>query len=1084
MKNRFYLNKATLPLLIASLLIAGKFSAQWGTGNIVAYRVGDGAGALTSAAAPVFIDQYTNTGTFVNSFAVPTTGADRLVASGSATADGKLSLSTNGSSIVFTGYDAAVGTPSVATSSGATVNRIVGKMDLAYVYSQPFSSATLHGSNNIRSACSDGTNVWCAGNGAAATGGTTYFGPGAAVQVSATTLNQRAVKIFNGQLYYVTASGTNRGVYAVGSGTPTTTGQVAVNVINTGGSSNSTDLAFNPCSTICYIADDRSLLSGGGVQRWELIAGVWTLQYTLAVSTSSGSTSICVDWSGANPIVYSTGLNATTMDIVKIIDTGPGSAFSVLASSPANTFWRGITFAPSTCTPVAWYQDSDGDGFGNNGVSQMACTAPCGYVANNTDCNDASNTIYPGAPEIIDNGTDENCNGGETCYCDADNDGYLPDLLCTTNSTDFDCTDAFEGQSGDPTGDCDDNTLGVNPGVTEICANGVDDDCDLSIDEDDPACQNGATVNMFCGCDCPPGYSGFFCEIAADSDFDGVPDLTDCEPYNPAVYPGAAELCNGADDNCNGNIDEGYDTDMDGYTSCGGDCDDSDPNKNPGEVEQCNGYDDDCNGSTDEGFDLDFDGYTSCGGDCDDGDGTVNPGMAEVCGNGIDDDCDALTDEGCVIVPGEDPSNAIPIAVTNLGTCTATNGDLTGHTASVGALTIATTGEDFWYSFVATKPGVRIEVGNTPMNDIIIELQDNMGTLIDSEDAQATQGFENLNYGGLIVGNTYIVGVRNSNSAGGIGAYTICVQAIGDSQCNYGPGPYSLCSTFKAVWIGGGVNYIFHFESQTDNDTFVKNNGASTFCVLSTVPNLEWNDTYDVVIGAEYTLSYAGGNEQVEVLSDNPCFIVVNPQPNAFMRPQDNCVNFGPHLLGHSVAANAFVCPAIDWKWEFTRTDIPELPITHYKGNSNRYLTLSTVAGLTPGGVYDVRVAPVFSYGDGDYGTVDCLSLAGPVLINTETETENQSPVKSETDELQLALYPNPNNGAMVNLNLTDVESETALVTVADALGNLVYKYTLVANNGSVNTIITFDRELASGVYVVSILEGEELFNMKLVVEN
>ena len=1034
MKNKFYIPKTILSLMITALIfITSHVNAQFGAGNIVAYRVGDGVGALTGAAAPVFIDQYTNTGSYVSTFAVPTTGADRLVASGSASADGKLSVSTDGSSIVFTGYDAAVGTASVSNTTGATVNRIVGKMNLAYVYTQPFSSATLHGSNNIRSACSDGTNVWCDGNGSAATGGTTYFGPGAAVQVSSTTLNQRAVRIFNGQLYYATASGTTRGVYAVGTGTPTTSGQVSVNVINTGSASNSTDLAFNACGTICYIADDRSLLGGGGVQRWNLIAGVWTLGYTLAVSTSSGSTSVCVDWSGANPIVYSTGLNATTMDIVKITDTGAGSPLTVLASSPANTFWRGITFAPSSCTPVTWYQDLDGDGFGNNSVTQLSCTQPCGYVIAGGDCSDGNNTIYPGAPEIVGNGIDENCNGGDLCYCDLDNDGYLVDYICTTSSGDLDCIDVNEGVGTDPLGDCNDNDGNINPGEAEICANGIDDDCDSSIDEDDPICQNGGTPTVFCGCNCLSGYSGFFCENQADTDGDGVSDFIDNCPntFNPdqanSDGDGMGDVCDSDDDN------------------------DGDPDVT----------------------------------DCADLDPSISAFATEVCGNGIDDDCDTLVDEGCG-GPGEDPNTAVALAVSNLGTCNPTNGDLTGHTSSAGALTVATTGEDFWYWFVATKPGVRIEIGNTPMNDIIIELQDAFGALVDSENAQATQGFENLNFGGLVVGNTYIVGVRNSNSAGGIGAYTICVQAIGDSECNYGPGPYSLCNTFKAVWIGGSVNYIFHFTSQTDFSTYTKNNGASTFVVLSTVAGLTWDDTYDVLVGAEYTLSYAGGMEQVEVLSDNPCFITVNPQPVTVLRPSDNCANFGPHLLGQSVAAQPFVCGAINWKWQFTRTDVPELPIVHYKGNNNRFLTLSAVVGLTLGGTYDVQVAPVFSYGDGDYGTVDCLSIVGPALIsehNSHNEIANHQTAKVEMEEAAFALYPNPNNGSILNINITDIQSETVMVNITDVMGKVVYQNLFVVNDGSINTIISFDRMLANGLYMVNIDEGEKHFSEKLVVE-
>jgi len=118
----------------------------------------------------------------------------------------------------------------------------------------------------------------------------------------------------------------------------------------------------------------------------------------------------------------------------------------------------------------------------------------------------------------------------------------------------------------------------------------------------------------------------------------------DCNDGNAAVHPGAAEVCNLIDDNCNGLIDEGFDQDGDGYKSCSGDCNDANPSIHPGAAELCNGVDDNCDGTVDEGFDHDGDGYSPCGGDCNDADPAIHPGAVEIC-DGLDDDCNGIVED-------------------------------------------------------------------------------------------------------------------------------------------------------------------------------------------------------------------------------------------------------------------------------------------------------------------------------------------------------------------------------------------------------------------------------------------------------
>ncbi|MDX2088057.1 MAG: putative metal-binding motif-containing protein [Kofleriaceae bacterium] len=167
---------------------------------------------------------------------------------------------------------------------------------------------------------------------------------------------------------------------------------------------------------------------------------------------------------------------------------------------------------------------------------------------------------------------------------------------------------------------------------------------------------------------------------------------SDCDDGRASAYPGAPELCNDLDDDCDTMIDEGVvrptfypDADGDGagiagptveacvappgFAPVGGDCDDTTPEVHPGADERCNMIDDDCDGALDEPGAIDGDvlhrdedadgfgdparwdricgapaGYVELAGDCDDDDGDINPLADERC-NGRDDDCDGLADE-------------------------------------------------------------------------------------------------------------------------------------------------------------------------------------------------------------------------------------------------------------------------------------------------------------------------------------------------------------------------------------------------------------------------------------------------------
>lgn len=945
-------------------------------------------------------------------------------------------------------------------------------------------------------------------------------------------------------------------------------------------------------------------VSGGGF--WDgttYVSGVLTVNpmYTPSVSVSASATTVCVGTSvtftatptdgGSSPSYQwylngnPVGTGATTYtnaslangDVVYVVMTANNTCQTAATATSSS-----ITM---TITPLnTYYADSDQDGYGDASLSASACSAPIGYVSNNTDCDDTDSSINPAAAEVC-NGIDDNCNSliddgitFTTYYVDADGDGFG-----STVSASF-CQDPGAGYALTNT-DCDDAASSIYPGATETC-NSIDDDCngliddgisytDYYLDQDGDGFGAGAAI-AFCS---NPG--GSYSLLS-----------TDCNDGNAFVNPNATEVCNGIDDNCNGQIDEGvqstfyvdidadgfgdiatstlactaptgyvsnsldcndaiasinpntiwyYDADGDTYygsstASCtspgagymlataGFDCNDANAAISPSGAEICNGVDDNCDGLIDNNTgntyyaDADNDGYgnasstvvsctqpagyVSSSNDCNDSNALVNPGVTELC-NFIDDNCNGTIDEGCnTSVPGEEPSNALAAPGTFFPTCMNFYGTLAGAIPSIYAQSYCLTGEDVWYSFTAMSSAATIFIG-TSLNDIVVELQDASGNLINVENAVTGVGTEIMNVSGLITGATYKVGVRNFNSGLYPGAaFSACIRYFKRGNCDSGagvqwPSSANRCGLFKATYAGSsaGVQYRFTFTGTSGlatGNVYTRTQNSDYLVLTNLTPSAPDGCSYNVLVTNIFTIADgAGNNEVIEVSAASPCSFTISSDPATGLRTSDQCQS-GPRFRGSIVASLPWVCGVTNWRWRFTEVNpityvTVGIPIELNRGAASNFLNLGTVSQLQYGKTYAVQTAPIMSFTSTNYswGPVSYLCIIGSagMVIDAEGQVQNEDAPKSlVVNEPSLSIYPNPTHDGETNLYVSGLNDERVTVQCFDAMGKMVYHNACFVAAGN-QSVMPLPAELANGVYVVRVDGNEFHRSIRYVIE-
>ena len=338
-----------LGAIIVPVVAHASTATAFTAGDLVVYRVGDGSTSLSSNAAPVFLDEYSPTGTLVESVALPTGDSGtthELTGSGSASSEGEITLSADGRYLLAPGYHQPVGTDNVSDTDDVTVARVGadGSVDTSTMLSG-FADG-----NNVRGATStDGTSIWVSG----AEKGIGYTTLGSSTYTDLNDSNVRQVQVVGGQLY-TTSAKDSIGVSTVGSGTPTASGQSLANL--PGDPEDSGDpynfvllnLSGGTSPDTLYVSDN----SAGKIEKFSLVSGSWKAEGSKSVSNVVDLTGSVV---GGQAVLYATGSGSsgTSGSLYEVTDTaGAGSSMSgsvkTLATAASKEAFRGVAFAPGS----------------------------------------------------------------------------------------------------------------------------------------------------------------------------------------------------------------------------------------------------------------------------------------------------------------------------------------------------------------------------------------------------------------------------------------------------------------------------------------------------------------------------------------------------------------------------------------------------------------------------------------------------------------------------------------------------------------------------------------------------------------
>jgi hypothetical protein len=265
------------------------------------------------------------------------------------------------------------------------------------------------------------------------------------------------------------------------------------------------------------------------------------------------------------------------------------------------------------------------------------------------------------------------------------------------------------------------------------------------------------------------------------------------------------------------------------------------------------------------------------------------------------------------------------------------------------------------------------------------------------------------------------------------------------------------------------------------------------------VGGLQYGQSYSVVVSSIFTLADAAGNigTYTATPSASNCTVNILAQPNINLGATyaSSGVGTNPRKPNWYISTNQFQCGVVSYNWMFIPVDpntnevlASELTTVYNSVTSTRYMQLNStnIPGLTYGKRYRVRVQPVFNYGIGTYDMtselyVQMISTGGMVVEGDNTAAVATRAFTADNSATEFAVYPNPNNGEVFNLNVSGIAEGLWEMSILDIQGKEVMNGQLISENG-INTMITPSTKLTSGIYMINLTNGVEILSTRLVV--